>query len=150
MPQSLSNTLVHIIFSTKNRQKLIDEKIEDKLYSYLGTVCNDKKCQSIIVNGHLDHVHIFCHLHRTVAPSKLLEVLKSYSSRWIKTQGAEYSNFYWQDGYAIYSVSQSNAGSVIKYIKDQKQKHQSKSFQEEYRDFLDAHNVDYDERFMWD
>ena len=118
MPQSFSNCLIHIIFSTKNRENYIDEEIESKLYCYLGEVCNNQKCQTIIVNGHKNHVHIFCVQHRTIAQSKLLEILKSSSSKWMKTQGNKYKNFYWQDGYAVYSVSQSNADHLIHYIRD--------------------------------
>ena len=95
MPQSFSNTLIHIIFSTKNRENFIDEEIEPKLYGYLGQVCNNQKCQTIIINGHQNHVHVFCYQHWTISQSKLLEILKSSSSKWMKTQGDKYKNFYW-------------------------------------------------------
>ena len=150
MPQSFSNSLIHIIYSTKNREEFIDEEIESKLYGYLGEVCNNQKCQTIIINGYRNHVHILCSLHRTISQSKLLELLKSSSSKWIKTQGAKYNNFFWQDGYAVYSVSQSNTVAVIDYIKNQKEHHQNKSFKDEYREFLRVNKVEFNEQYMWD
>ncbi len=150
MPQSLSNTLIHIIFSTKNRRKFIDDKVKSSLFGILGNACNKMKCQTIVVNGYQDHVHILCSLHRTVSQSKLLEVIKKESSKWMKTQGEKYKNFYWQDGYAVYSVSQSKSKSVINYIKNQEEHHSIKSFEIEYRELLDLQEVPYKEEYMWD
>jgi len=150
MPQSLSNTLVHIVFGTKHRQNFIDDQVKSGLFGILGNACNKLKCRTIIVNGHVDHVHVFCSLHRTVSQSKLVEEIKKESSKWMKQQGEKYEGFYWQDGYAIFSVSQSKSHVIINYIKNQEEHHRSKSFKEEYRELLDLHEVPYKEEFMWD
>ncbi len=150
MPQSLSNTLIHIVFSTKHRKEFIDDSIEESLFGYIGKVCNDQKCKTIIVGGYRNHVHIFCSLYRPLSQSDLVKEIKSYSSKWIKTQGEAYSDFYWQDGYAVFSVSQSNSTQIINYIKNQRIHHGGKSFQNEYRQLLTSNDIPYDERYVWD
>ena len=150
MPQSLSNTVIHIVFSTKNRVKLIDKNIEKSLFGMIGNECNKLKCQTIIVGGHLDHIHILCKLHRPVSQSDLVKSIKSHSSIWMKQQGSKYLQFYWQDGYSVYSVSPNEVDGLIKYIKNQKKHHQKKTFKEEYLKFLKFYSVEYDERYMWD
>ena len=150
MPQSLSKVYVHIVFSTKNRQNLIDDNIEKSLYEYLGGICKGLECNPIRVGGHKNHVHILCLLSRKVAQMKLLEEIKKQSSKWIKTKGNSYANFYWQDGYGIFSVNPSDTDKVIDYIQNQHEHHKQKSFKDEFRIFLKKYNVEYDERYVWD
>lgn len=99
MTQSLVKNYVHIVYSTKYRQKLIDSNIEDELYKYLGGIANNLECIPIKIGGYQDHVHILCLLSKKIALATLLEKLKSNSSKWIKTKGEAYRNFYWQNGY---------------------------------------------------
>lgn len=150
MPQSLSKVYVHITFSTKNRKDLIDENIEARLYEYLGGTCKGLGCPPIQVGGYKNHVHILCILSKKIAQVKLLEEVKKQSSKWIKTQGERYKKFYWQDGYGIFSVNPSEIDVVIKYIQNQKEHHQKRSFKDEFRLFLKKYNVEYDERYVWD
>ena len=150
MPQSLSNTLIHIVFSTKNRVNFIDDEIAPKLFGYIGQICNAQKCNTIKVGGYRNHVHVFCSLYRPLSQSKLVQEIKAYSSKWMKTQGAQYEKFYWQDGYAVFSVSQSHSERLIKYIRNQKQHHQKKKFEVEYKEFLHQSDIEYDEKYMWD
>ena len=142
MGQSLVQNYIHIVFSTKHRQPLIDVSIEKELHSYLGGVCNRLECQVLIVGGYIDHIHILCKLSKKIALMKLLEELKSHSSLWIKTKGEAYNNFYWQNGYGAFSVNPSHADRVIAYIKNQHIHHSKKSFQEEYRVILNKYQVD--------
>ena len=150
MPQSLSKVYVHIVFSTKNRVNTIDKHIENSLYEYIGGICKGMECNPVIVGGHKNHVHILCLLSRKVAQMKLLEEVKKQSSKWIKTKGQQYQNFYWQDGYGIFSVNPAETSSVIDYIKTQEEHHKQKSFKDELRALLDKHKVEYDERYLWD
>jgi REP element-mobilizing transposase RayT len=149
MAQSLSKVYVHITFSTKDRQHLIDENIKESLFQYLGGVCKGLECNPVQVGGYSDHVHILCLLSRKVAQMDLLEELKKQSSRWIKTQGSSYSNFYWQDGYGIFSVNPTQVNVVVEYIRTQDTHHKIVSFQDELRAFLIKYKVDYDERYIW-
>jgi putative transposase len=150
MPQSLSKVCTHIVFSTKYRQPLIDQKIEDELWSYMGGICKELECQPIKIGGYVDHIHILSALSRKIAVMKLLEEVKRSSSRWIKTKGPDYKDFYWQDGYGIFSVNPYELDVVVRYIANQKAHHEKKTFNDEYRGFLKRYNVEYDERYVWD
>ena len=150
MGQSLVKNYLHITFSTKYRQPFIIEKIETEVHSYLGGICNEMECTPVKIGGCDDHVHILCMLSKKIALMKLLEEVKSHSSKWIKTKGEEYKNFYWQDGYGAFSVNPSEVDVVINYIANQKEHHGRKTFQDEYRGFMKKYQVEYDERYVWD
>ena len=150
MPQSLSKVYVHITFSTKHREKLIGDDIQERLFEYLGGTCRDLGCNPVRVGGYYDHVHILCLLSRKITQADLLQEIKRESSKWVKTLGTKYQNFYWQDGYGIFSVNPSEIDVVVDYINHQKMHHKNKTFIEELRAFLDKYNVEYDERYIWD
>jgi REP element-mobilizing transposase RayT len=150
MGQSLVKNYLHIVFSTKYRQPLIQESIEEELHSYLGGICNNLECHVIKVGGYTDHIHILCMLSKKVALMKLMEELKSHSSKWMKTKGAAYANFSWQNGYGAFSVNPAGVERVIQYIANQKEHHRKKVFKTEYQEFLEKHEVPYDERYVWD
>ncbi len=150
MSQSLSKVYVHITFSTKNHQPFIDDAIEISLFEYIGGICKGLDCNPVKIGGHYDHVHILCLLSRKIAQMKLLEEIKKQSSKWIKTKGKTYSNFYWQDGYGIFSVNPSEIDVVIAYIDNQQEHHKKVTFKDEFRAFLKKYKVDYDERYVWD
>lgn len=119
MPQSLTKIYVHVVFSTKNRSNLIDKSIEKSLFEYIGGICKGLGCNPLLVGGHRNHVHILCLLSKKVTQIKLLEEIKKQSSKWIKSKGEAYRNFYWQDGYGIFSVNPSEVDIVIQYIQEQ-------------------------------
>jgi putative transposase len=150
MPQSLSKLYIHIVFSTKYRQPLIDEQIENALYSYLGGICNRLECFPIKIGGHKDHVHILSNLSRKITVIKFLEELKSHSSKWIKTQHYRYGNFYWQGGYGVFSVSPQSVEIVKRYVESQHEHHKKTTFQDEHRRTLREHDIEFDERYVWD
>ena len=150
MGQSLVKNYIHIVFSTKHRQQLIHPPVETELHSYLGGICNKLGCQVIKVGGFTDHIHILCMLSTKVALMKLLEEVKSHSSKWIKTKGAGYETFYWQDGYGAFSVNPSEVSTVIAYIANQQEHHTKKTFKDEYRSILKKYDVVYDEQYVWD
>jgi REP element-mobilizing transposase RayT len=150
MGQSLVKNYVHIVFSTKHRQPLIKEFIEDELYSYLGGICKALECTPIKIGGYYDHVHILCMLSKKITLMKLLEEVKSHSSKWIKTKDESLKNFYWQDGYGAFSVNPKEVDVVINYIATQKEHHGKITFQDEYRKILKKYQVEYDERYVWE
>lgn len=129
---------------------MIDDSIKTSLFEYLGGICRGLECNPIITGGHQDHVHILCLLSRKISQMKMLEEVKKQSSKWIKTKGEAYSNFYWQDGYGIFSVNPSEIDIVVKYISNQDEHHKRRNFQDEFRAFLEKYKVDFDERFVWD
>ena len=150
MSQSLVNAYLHIIFSTKHRTPLIHPFIEEELFINIGNECNKLDCQAVKVGGHLDHVHIACKLSKKISLIKLLGDVKKHTSLWIKTNGPEFQNFYWQSGYAAFSVSPADINNLVKYIENQKEHHKKITFQEELRLFFSKYQVDYDERYVWD
>lgn len=150
MPQSLSKVYVHITFSTKGRRKIIDDSIKKELFEYLGGICKGLNCNPIQVGGFNDHVHILCLLSRKISQSNLLEEVKKQSSKWMKTKDNQYADFYWQEGFGIFSVNPSETDTVVSYIKNQEVHHSKFSFQDELRAFLNKYKIDYDERYLWD
>ena len=150
MSQSLVKNYVHLIFSTKFRQPLIFESIENELFDYLGSICKALDCQPVMIGGYLDHVHILCLLSKKIALMKLLQEIKQKSSKWMKTKDVHLSNFYWQDGYGAFSISNQNIDVVAKYIETQKEHHKDHGFQDEYRSLLKKNKIDYDEKYVWD
>ena len=141
---------MHLVFSTKYRQQIIHPPVEAELHNYLGGTCNSLDCQTLIVGGFTDHVHILCMLSKKIALMGLLEKVKSHSSKWIKTIDKAYSNFYWQDGYGAFSVDPKGVDKVINYIASQHEHHRQQTFQNEYRGILKRYKVEYDERYVWD
>lgn len=150
MGQSLNKIYVHITFSTKHRNSLISKEIEEELFSYVGGICKNLECNPIQVGGHRNHIHILCLLSKKIALMDLIEKVKTNSSKWIKTKGEQFLNFYWQNGYGAFSVNPSEIDVVVKYIEKQEEHHQKMTFQEEFRKFLKKYNVEFDEKYVWD
>ncbi len=150
MPQSHARLHVHLIFSTKHRARTITDPVRDVLHAYMATVFKNLGCPPVLVNSVADHVHILFELARTVSVSQAVEEVKKSSSKWIKTQGAEFATFAWQAGYGAFAVSESNVPTVRNYIACQQEHHRRTSFQDEYRAFLERHGMAYDEQYVWD
>jgi len=150
MPQSLARLHIHLVFSTKNRERTITDAVREALHAYMATVLQNLGCAPVLINSVEDHAHMLFDLARTVAISQVVEDVKKSSSKWIKTRGPEFAGFAWQAGYGAFAVSESNVESVRAYIANQREHHRRKTFQEEYRAFLVRHNVAFDERYVWD
>jgi REP element-mobilizing transposase RayT len=151
MAQSLSRLWTHLIFSTKDRLPFLNDKtLRRELHSYLATMLRNQGCETLIVGGVEDHTHSLFALPRTRAIANVVKEVKRTSSGWIKEASHKLSKFHWQGGYAAFSVSQSNLSEVIRYIENQEHHHKKLTFQDEYRAFLNAYGVEFDERYVWD
>ena len=150
MSQSLAKILVHLTFSTKERRPLIRDEEREKLHAYIIGILENLKSPSLQTNSVKDHVHILFALSKNHALAFVNGEVKEASSKWIKSQGDWYREFYWQGGYAAFSVSESQAEVVRRYIQNQPEHHQKVSFQDELRALLEKHEVKYDERYVWD
>lgn len=150
MPQSLASIPLHCVWSTRDRQPLIKPEIEKELFSYMAAIFRENESPALTINGTENHVHSLVILSRKVTVAKLIEEVKKSSSKWIKTKGVFYKNFYWQSGYAVLGIGQSGIESLKTYIANQKEHHRRKTFQEEYIEFLKQYNIEYDERYVWD
>jgi putative transposase len=150
MPQSLTKLLVHLIYSTKNREAVLLDDIRDELHRYMAGILKEWESPPILVNSVADHVHILYSHSKNHSISRIVEQVKTGSSKWLKTKGASFEGFHWQNGYGAFSVSQSSVAAVVKYIEGQQEHHRRRTFQEEYRDFLRRYEVPFDERYVWD
>ena len=150
MPQSLSSVLIHLVFSTKNREPFITPAIESELHPYMAKIFRALKSPALAIDGTADHVHILFSLGRVMKISDLVEEVKTGSSKWIKTKAPAFRNFHWQKGYGAFSIGQSNVAALKRYIHGQKQHHRRVTFQDEDRKFLKRYEIEYDERYVWD
>jgi putative transposase len=150
MPQSLSQVIVHVVFSTKDRHKFLDKSIAPRMHGYLATVCRDSNCEAYRVGGMPDHVHLAVRLGRTISQADLIEKVKVTSSSWIKEQGNAYQSFHWQRGYGTFSVGFSQLEALQDYIDAQPEHHRTRTFQEEYRELLRKYHIEFDEQYVWD
>lgn len=150
MPQSLAKIYIHLVFSTKNRERVIPDYTQADLHSYMGGTLNGLGCAPVEINSAQDHVHVLFVISRTETVSNVVGQLKKSSNDWLRAKDARFANFYWQAGYGAFSVSQSGVDEVRDYIRRQREHHQRKTFQEEYRAFLQKYGVEFDERYVWD
>ncbi len=147
MSHTFTNLLTHIIFSTKDRRPRILPEIKPPLHGYMGGIIHELGGKPITINGTTDHAHLLVQL--PLALAKALQIIKGNSSRWVNETFDFPRPFAWQEGYAGFSVSLSNALAVVRYISNQEQHHQKISFQDELRGFLKKHGIEFEERYIW-
>jgi REP element-mobilizing transposase RayT len=150
MPQSLAQILVHLVFSTKNRKAWLADDIRDELHAYIGGIIENYKGTLIRAGSVPDHIHLLLAHPRTCAPADLVQEIKTGSSKWLKTKAAQYTDFHWQGGYGIFSVSPSHHSALEQYITTQAEHHRKVTFQDEYRRLLNKYGIPFDERYVWD
>ena len=148
MPSTHLALHVHVAFSKKDRMPFIQPEWRDRLHSYLGGVVNNLGAIPEAIGGVADHVHLLLGLRATHALAPVVRDIKAGSSRWVHEE-IGLSKFSWQEGYGAFSVSPSQCQVVKDYIAGQEEHHRTKSFQEEYVDFLKKCCVEFDERFLW-
>ena len=147
MPQSLTSVLIHLVFSTNNRQPLITPTIEPELFPYIAAELRNMDCPSLAINGTTDHLHILFALSRTKTIANVVKEVKGSTSRWIKPRSRL---FQWQAGYGGFSIGRSQVEQVKRYIARQKEHHRKLSFQDEFRALLRKYEIPYDEKYVWD
>lgn len=151
MGQSLVKNLVHLVYSTKHRKPWIPNDARERLYAYQAGIFKQWDSPAIIIGGVEDHLHALFSLSKKHALMKVVEEVKKGSSKWMKTiDGTANKDFSWQGGYAAFSVSQSNCEYVRNYIADQEDHHRKMTFQDELRLLFQKHEIDFDERYVWD
>lgn len=150
MPQSLTKLYVHLVFSTKYRRAWLDKSIRPRVHAFLAQAIRDLDSPWVVVGGVADHVHILFDIGKLIPPAKFVEHAKRTSSKFVKTLGPEYAQFYWQRGYGMFTVSPRYRDVVERYVRNQEQHHRRSSFKQEYRAILIRQNVDYDEKYVWD
>ena len=150
MSQSLVKSLIHLVYSTKHRQPWIPKDCKEQLYAYQAGIFREWNSPALVIGGAQDHVHALFSLSKNHALKKVIEEVKTGSSMWMKAEGPKNPEFYWQSGYAGFSVSQSNVEKVRKYIENQEEHHSKMTFLDELRVLFKRHRIEYDERYVWD
>lgn len=150
MGQTFVAMYSHIIFSTKHRTPLIARSWRDALYAYMAGVSQGLGCTQLAIGGIEDHVHLLISMKPTVCLSELVRDVKAASSRWVHETRDGGNAFEWQRGYAAFSVSTSNMEGVKTYLASQVEHHRIRTFKEELLEFLERHQIPYDDRYIWD
>jgi REP element-mobilizing transposase RayT len=151
MAQSLAKILLHTVFSTKERRSFLrDKSLRDELHRYLGGILGNLDCQSLIIGGVEDHVHLLFTHSRTATVADVVRELKRSSSAWVKAKASDLADFAWQAGYGVFSIGQSQVDDVRAYIAGQEEHHRKVSFQDEFRRLLGRYDIAFDERYVWD
>jgi len=145
MANTYHQIYIQTIFAVKYREAIIEKEWSAELFGVIGNLINDANCKTIIVNGVEDHVHCFIGLRPVVSVSELMQTVKAKSSKYINDHSLTHKHFEWQDGYGVFSYSQSQVDKVYKYIQNQEEHHKKQTFREEYLDFLKKFKVAYDE-----
>lgn len=150
MGQSLTKIYLHITFCTKFREPLIWPPIEQHLHAYIGKTSNELGCQSIIVGGHFDHVHVLCVFSKNILLSEYMQKIKASSSKWMKSKHKSLLHFRWSRGYAAFSVNPKGVERVRTYIQNQHAHHSKEGYKDELRKLLKKYEIEYSEEHLWD
>ncbi|MGD9588654.1 MAG: IS200/IS605 family transposase [Pyrinomonadaceae bacterium] len=149
MAQSLVKIIVHVVFSTKGRVRLITPEIEPRLFGFISGIIENNGAKMIIAGGDADHIHILISIGRADI-ADLIGDIKRETSKWMKQQDRRFEKFYWQRGYGAFSIGQSQVPAAKRYINSQKEHHKKQTFQDEFRELCRKYEVDLYERFCWD
>jgi putative transposase len=149
MAATLTNLLYHIIFSTKDREPLIRSTFREELEKYIAGIVRNEGGILLDIGGMPDHLHLVAKFKPDRSVAELVRLIKANSSRWLNEQHGASGRFAWQSGYGAFSVSQSQIGALQEYVRHQEEHHRTRSFQDEYREFLSRHGIVCDEQYIW-
>jgi REP element-mobilizing transposase RayT len=149
MATTYSKLIYHIIFSTKGREPLISARLCRELYAYIGGIVRAQKCMMVEIGGMPDHLHLVIRMRPDISVSEMIRLVKANSSKWVNERPDPTGRFAWQDGYGAFSVSLSQLSGVCEYVRRQAEHHRTRTFQEEYVEFLRRHEIEFDEAYLW-
>ncbi len=150
MTSTLTNLLVHVVFSTKDRQPFIAEEYRDRLYAYIGGIVRKEGAELLAIGGVADHVHLALKIRSSHALADIVRKIKANASKWINDNRYVTGKFSWQNGYGAFSVSASQIEKVREYIDNQAEHHRGRTFKEELLEMVTKHGVDFDPQYLWD
>ena len=149
MADTFTQLYVHIIFSTRNREKSLSKSFREEVFKYTAGIINKKGHKSLAVNGAIDHIHIFLGFKPAIKISDFVKDIKLTTGDFIKERKFV-NNFYWQEGYGAFTYSHSQLNDVINYIKNQEKHHKRKTFKEENLEFLEKFEIQYDPKYVFE
>ena len=150
MPQSFACLRYHVIFSTRDRHPGLTPEIRGRLYPYISGILRAEQGQVLVIGGTADHVHLLLGISRDRSVVETVRDLKANSSRWIRSEFPSSGSFSWQAGYGAFTVGRSGVANVRAYIENQEEHHRTKTFQEEFVEFLCRYEIPFDERYLWE
>ena len=148
MPHSYISCLMHCVFSTHQRQKIISQDLQQRLWPFIAGIARENRMKTLAIGGTEDHVHLLISLPATIPIAKAIQLIKGGSSKWVHETFSAHRDFAWQEGYGAFSVSISQIETTIRYIQTQEEHHRKKTFEEEFLTFLKKHGIEYDERHV--
>ncbi|HVS74941.1 MAG TPA: IS200/IS605 family transposase [Candidatus Acidoferrales bacterium] len=146
MSHSYAQNVIHVVFSTKDRCKVIGRALQPRIWAYAAGICKKHGIFVHGVGGMEDHIHLLIQVPPVLALAKAVLAIKSNSSRWANEQGHKLA---WQRGYAAFSVSASIVPTVVRYIQNQEAHHRKMSFDEEFLALLKKHGLQFDPKFVF-
>src|SRR5437868_3972852 len=149
MPHSYTSNLMHCVWSTKERLKVINEEVRPRLWAFVGGIARQNDMKALAVGGTSDHVHALLSLPAGTPVSKAVQLIKGGSSKWVHETFPTRRTFAWQEGYGAFSLSVSHVDATVAYIQTQEEHHRRKTFEEEFLSFLRKHGIRFDEKFVW-
>lgn len=149
MANTYHQIYLQFVFAVKYRKAVIDKSFSNKLFAIIGNLIKECNCKTIIVNGVEDHVHCFVGLKSAVPIPELMKVVKAKSSKYINDNKLTRERFEWQEGYGVFSYSQSHIDRVYNYILNQEAHHKKQTFWDEYLTFLKEFKIEYDEKYIF-
>jgi len=150
MANTYTQLYIQFVFAVQGRRNLIKESFRDELEKVMCGIVTNHKCKTYAIYCNPDHTHIFIGMHPTMSPSKLMEQVKSGSSKWLNEKKYIMGKFSWQDGYGAFTYSKSHIDNVVKYVLNQREHHKKQTFRNEYLSFLKKFEIDYDEKFLFE
>lgn len=150
MANTYTQLYIQFVFSVKGRENLIKEAFRDEIEKVISGIVTNQKCKIYAIYCNPDHIHIFIGMHPTIAPSKLMEHIKSGSSKWLNEKKYILGKFSWQDGYGAFTYSKSHINNVVKYILNQPEHHKKESFKDEYLLLLEKSEIEYDIKYLFE
>ena len=145
MSHTYAQNVIHVVFSTKDRRKIISGEFQPRMWAYAAGICKKLGILVHAVGGMEDHIHLLIRVPPALALAKAVLAIKSNSSRWANEEGHKFA---WQEGYAAFSVSSSNVPAVVRYIQNQEAHHRKMSFDAEFLALLKKHGVEFDLKFV--
>jgi len=153
-PKIMANTYhqmyIQTVFAVKYREARITKEVKSQLMAVIGNLINETGCKTILVNGVEDHVHCFFGLKPPIDVSKVMQIAKAKSSKWVNESGLLQCRFEWQEGFGAFSYSQSHIDAVFHYIENQEKHHGKQTFLEEYIEMLQRYEVDFNKDYLFD
>ena len=149
MANTYSQINIHAVFAVNGRETILNKETRYRIFEYISGIIKGMELYPLAVNGFTDHVHVFFELKPNVSISKVLQVIKSNSSKWINENHLVSERFEWQKGYGAFSYSRSQRDTVIKYIIEQENHHKKRSFRDEYLYLLKKYEIEFDEKYLF-